>query len=117
MTTTDALPGPRTGRVPVPVLVHLDPDDVDSTLRAKVLAGLEGADHDVVIDLREVLELTNSGVGVLVGARARQRARHQRLTVVIRPGSAVDHAMARAGLRPLFHVIEDARPRPHVLPS
>ena len=110
MTTTVDLPAP-------PVLVRLDPDDLESTLRAKVLMGLDGADHDVVIDLRDVVELTNSGLGVLVGARARQRARHRRLTVVIRPGSAVDHALARAGLRALFDVTEDDRTGPQVVAS
>ena len=110
MTTTVGLPGP-------PVLVRLDPDDLESTLRAKVLTGLDGADHDVVIDLRDVVELTNSGLGVLVGARARQRARQRRLTVVIRPGSAVDHALARAGLRALFDVTEDDRGAAEVVPS
>lgn len=111
MTASEALSGSRRRGVPAPstapVLVRPDPSDAAGTLREKVITGLEGASADVVVDLRDVADLSNVELGVLVGARAWQRARNRRLTVVIRPGSAVDAALVRAGLRGLFDVSAD----------
>ena len=111
MTASEAVSGAKRRGVPAPatapVLVRPDPSDAGSTLRDKVITGLEGDSVDVVVDLREVADLSNVELGVLVGARAWQRARNRRLTVVIRPGSGVDAALVRAGLRGLFDVSAD----------
>jgi anti-anti-sigma factor len=64
--------------------------------------GLTGPAHDLVIDLTAVSSMDNAGVAVLVGARARQRARRQGLTLIYGRGSATDQALSRTGLTGIF---------------
>jgi anti-anti-sigma regulatory factor len=74
-------------------------------MRRTVLNGLTGHPHDVVIDLRDVDHLSNQELAVLVGARARQRARHQTLTLVCGPESGIEQALSRAGMRAMFTTV------------
>ena len=63
---------------------------------------LTGPAHPLVIDLTALRTMGNLGLAVLVSARARQRARHQTMSLVYDRHSATDHALARAGLRGTF---------------
>ena len=73
-----------------------------SAMRRTVLEGLAGRPRDVVIDLGSVMSMTNPGLAVLVGTRARQHARRRRLTLVFAPHSATAAALSRSGLRGSF---------------
>jgi anti-anti-sigma regulatory factor len=63
---------------------------------------LTGPAHPLVIDLTALQTMGNLGLAVLVSARARQRARHQSMSVIYGRHSATDHALSRAGLRGTF---------------
>lgn len=78
------------------------PGHSPESLRRAVLAGLSGPPRDIVLDLRTVDRMTNPDVAVLVGARARQRARQRRLTLLFERHSVTDQALGRAGLRGSF---------------
>jgi anti-anti-sigma regulatory factor len=83
-------------------LLEPGPGHSPASLRRAVMGRLEGPPRDLVIDLRTVDTMTNSDVAVLVGARARQRARQRRLTLLFDQHSVTDHALSRAGLRGSF---------------
>ena len=76
--------------------------DSPTKLRSAVMDSLTGPAHHLVIDLSAVNSMDNAGVAVLVGARARQRARHQGLSLIYGRGSATHDALARTGLHGAF---------------
>ncbi len=91
------------GATPEPDVVLVLPAGGSATsLRDTVLAAMTGRPRDVVLDLRAVGSMTHPELAVLIGARARQRARKRRLTLVFDPRSATDDALSRAGLHPSF---------------
>lgn len=73
-----------------------------TTVREAVFDALGGAPRDLVVDLREVRVMSNIEVGVLVAARARQRAQGASLTLVLDQGSAAAEALSRTGLSASF---------------
>lgn len=104
------LPTPTTeppGIGGTPVVVHLDRDFSGPTIRHRVLAALEGPASDVVLDMRQIDQLSNVGVALLIGTRARLRARKSQLTLVCTPHSATEQALSRAGLLGRFTIERD----------
>jgi anti-anti-sigma regulatory factor len=95
----DSIPNDET------VVVVIAQDQSKGSMRRTVLNGLTGHPHDVVIDLRDVDHLSNQELAVLVGARARQRARNQTLTLVCGPESGTEQALSRAGMRAMFTTV------------
>ena len=87
------------------VVVVIPQDSSERAMRRTVLNGLTGQPHDLVIDLRDVDHMSNQELAVLVGARARQRARHQTLTLVCGPGSGTEQALSRTGMRGMFTTV------------
>jgi anti-anti-sigma regulatory factor len=73
-----------------------------AAMRRTVLEGISGRPRDVVLDLLSVTSMTNPGLAVLVGTKARQQARRRRLTIVFGPHSATAAALSRNGLRGSF---------------
>jgi anti-anti-sigma factor len=74
-------------------------------MRQAVLGTLAGRPQDLVIDLRQVEHLSNQGVAVLVGVRARQRAWHKTLTLVCGTKSGTRQALSRTGMRGTFTTV------------
>jgi anti-anti-sigma regulatory factor len=87
------------------VVVVIAQHSSEGAMRQTVLNGLTGHPHDLVIDLRDVDHVSNQELAVLVGARARQRARHQTLTLVCGPDSFTEQALSRAGMRGMFSTV------------
>ena len=58
-----------------PVILVVAHGSTASAMRRTVLEGLAGRPRDVVIDLRSVMSMTNPGLAVLVGTKARLQAR------------------------------------------
>ncbi len=85
-----------------PVILVVTHGSTTSAMRRTVLEGLAGRPRDVVIDLRSVMSMTNPGLAVLVGTKARLQARRRRLTLVFGPRSATAVALSRSGLRGSF---------------
>lgn len=73
-----------------------------AAMRRTVLEGMSGHPRDVVLDLGSLTSMTNPGLAVLVGTRARQQARSRHLTLVFAPHSATADALARHGLAGTF---------------
>jgi anti-anti-sigma factor len=71
-------------------------------MRRTVLEGMSGRPRDVVLDLGNLTSMTNPGLAVLVGTKARQQARHRRFTLVFGQHSATADALSRNGLRASF---------------
>jgi anti-sigma B factor antagonist len=81
------------------------------------LAGL--GTHDVIVDLTGLRFLDSTGLGVLVGAQKRARARRCSLQLVC-PGGPIREVLAMTGLTRVFeiHCALDAVPhRPRRVPS
>ena len=76
-------------------------------MRQGILAAMEGRPHDLVIDMRAVDHLSNRGVALLLGVRARQRSRQQTLTLVCGVDSATEQAMSRNGMKRSFTTITE----------
>jgi len=74
-------------------------------MRRSILVAMEGSPHDLVIDLRAVAVMTDTGLALLVGVNARQRARKSALTLVCAKGSATEQALTRRGLTRVFTVV------------
>jgi anti-anti-sigma factor len=73
-----------------------------AAMRRTVLEGMSGRPRDVVLDLGNLTSMTNPGLAVLVGTKARQQARHRRFTLVFGQHSATADALSRNGLRASF---------------
>lgn len=74
-------------------------------MRQSILAALEGPSHDLVIDMRAVDHLSDRGLALLVGVRARQRSRQQTLTLVCASDSATEQALSRKGMGRSFTTV------------
>lgn len=74
-------------------------------MRQTILAAMEGQSHDLVIDMRAVEHLSNRGMALLLGVRARQRSRQQTLTLICGSNSATEQAMSRNGMRQSFTTV------------
>ena len=85
-----------------PLVLVVGADDTPLQLRSAVMQSLGGPAHHLVIDLTAVRSMGNEGLAVLVGARARQRARRQGMSLIYIRDSVTDHALSRAGLRSAF---------------
>jgi hypothetical protein len=85
-----------------PLVLVVARDASPAAMRRTVLEGIAGRPRDVVLDLGSVMSMTNPGLAVLVGTKARQHARRRRLTLVFDPSSATDEALSRNGLRGSF---------------
>ena len=85
-----------------PLVLVVGANDTPRQLRSAVMQSLAGTAHHLVIDLTAVRSMGNGGLAVLVGARARQRARHQGMSLIYTRHSATDQALSRAGLRGAF---------------
>lgn len=92
------------------VVVVVGNDQPTRAMRRAVLEALAGRPRDLVIDLREVDYLSKPGLALLVGARARQRARRQRLTLVCASDSATAQALSRSGMRGAFTTVPQLGP-------
>jgi anti-anti-sigma factor len=88
-----------------PVVLVVAGGESPGEMRRTVMDGLAGRARDVILDLGSVDSMSNPGVAVLVGARARQRARLRRLTLVFGRHSATDDALSRSGLRESFATV------------
>ena len=73
-----------------------------AAMRRTVLEGMSGRPRDVVLDLGSLTSMTNPGLAVLVGTKARQTARRRHLTLVFDQHSATADALSRHGLRSTF---------------
>jgi anti-anti-sigma regulatory factor len=85
-------------------------------MRQVALTALQGPSRDVVIDLRDAAAMSYQELALLVGVRARQRARGRRLTLVCARDSATEQALSRAGMRKLFTTVPSL-PEQHGLPD
>ena len=99
-TTVSTGSGPASAQPPLILVVGAN--DTPCQLRSAVVQSLGGPAHHLVIDLTAVRSMGNEGLAVLVGARARQRARRQGMSLIYLRGSVTDHALSRAGLRSAF---------------
>jgi anti-anti-sigma regulatory factor len=88
-----------------PNVITIRLDHSARAMRQVALTALQGPPRDVVIDLREVSAMTHRELALLVGVRARQRARGRRLTLVCARDSTTEQALARAGMRTLFTTV------------
>lgn len=79
-------------------------------MRQGILAALEGRPHDLVIDMRGVDHLTNQGLALLLGVKARQRSRQQALTLVCGLDSATEQAMSRNEMKRSFTTVTELDP-------
>lgn len=87
---------------PGDLVVRVGADEPVSATRQTFLSALTSAPQDIVIDLRDMQELSYPQLALLLGVRARQRARHRQLTLVCDPHSTVHATLARTGTRGMF---------------
>ena len=98
-------------RAPVtPVTVVIGQDRVARHMRPDILGAVAGEPRDLVIDLRQVVHLSSTGLAVLVGVRARQRSRLKSLTLVCGERSGTHMALARSGMKGDFKTVTEIPP-------
>jgi anti-anti-sigma regulatory factor len=90
----------------VAVTVVIRQDRVARHLRHDILNAVAGEPRDLVIDLRQVADLSSAGLATLVGVQARQRSRLKKLTLVCGERSGTQMALARTGMKGDFTVTE-----------
>jgi len=76
-------------------------------MRQGILAALEGRPHDLVIDRRGVDHLSDQGLALLSGVKARQRSGQQALTLVCGLDSATEQAMSRNEMKRSFTTVTE----------
>ena len=74
-------------------------------MRRAILEAMEGAPHDLVLDMRALAVMHDTGVALLIGVNARVRARRRLLTLVCAKGSPTEQALTRAGLTRVFTLV------------
>ena len=98
-------------RAPVtPVTVVIGQDRVARHMRPDILGAVAGEPRDLVIDLRQVVELPSTGLAVLVGVQARQRSRLKSTTLVCAERSGTQMALARSGMKGDFRTVTEIPP-------
>ena len=98
-------------RAPVmAVTVVIGQDRVARHMRPDILGAVAGEPRDLVIDLRQVVHLSSTGLAVLVGVRARQRSRLKSLTLVCGERSGTQMALARSGMKGDFKTVTEIPP-------
>jgi anti-anti-sigma regulatory factor len=104
--------GPPNGRAVASAVTVVIGQDRDARyLRQDILGAVAGQPRDLVIDLRQVLNRSNTGVAVLVGAQARQRSRLKSLTLVCGERSGTTQmALARSGMKGDFRTVTEIPP-------
>jgi len=80
------------------VTVVIRQDRVARHLRQDILGAVAGEPRDLVIDLRQVVDLPSTGLAVFVGVQARQRSRLKGMTLVCAERSGTQMALARSGM-------------------
>jgi hypothetical protein len=71
-------------------------------MRVQILAALEGAPHDLTVDMRAVRALSSQAFAVLAGAKAWQKSRNRRLTLICSKQSPTAFSLARTGMHGRF---------------
>jgi len=79
-------------------------------MRDDILGAVAGEPRDLVIDLRQVGQLSSTGLAALVGVRARQRARMKTLTLVCGESSGTQLALAQSGMTDKFNTVTEMPP-------
>jgi anti-anti-sigma regulatory factor len=85
-------------------------DRVARHMRDDILGAVAGEPRDLVIDLRQVGQLSSTGLAALVGVRARQRARMKTLTLVCGESSGTQLALAQSGMTDKFNTVTEMPP-------
>jgi anti-anti-sigma regulatory factor len=100
--------GPPNGRAtPSAVTVVIRQDRDARALRQDILDAAAGEPRDLVIDLRQVGHLSNTGLAVLIGVQARQSSRLKSLTLVCGERSGTQMALARSGMKGDFRTVTE----------
>jgi anti-anti-sigma regulatory factor len=73
-----------------------------SRMRVQILTALEGAPHDLTVDMRGIQALSSETFAVLVGAKAWQKSRKKRLTLICPRLSPTASSPARTGMHGRF---------------
>jgi anti-anti-sigma factor len=92
------------------VTVVIGQDRVNRHLRQDILGAVAGEPRDLVIDLRQVVHLSSTGLAVLVGVQARQRSRLKGLTLVCGERSGTQMALAQSGMKGDFRTETEIPP-------
>ncbi len=104
----DDTPSDRSPAAAVTVVIRQD--RVAGHLRQDILGAVAGEPRDLVIDLRQVADLPSTGLAVLVGVQARQRARLKSLMLVCGERSGTQMALARSGMKADFRTVTEIPP-------
>jgi anti-anti-sigma factor len=98
----------RDGRSPATAVTVVIGEDRDTRhLRQDILGAVAGEPRDLIVDLRQVVHLSSTGLGVLVGVQARQLSRLKSLTLVCGERSATQMALARSGMKGSFRTVTE----------
>ncbi len=92
------------------VTVVIAQDRDDRNLRQDILGAAVGEPRDLVIDLRQVPHLSETGLAVLVGVQERQRSRLKSLTLVCGERSGTQMALARSEMVGDFKTVTEIPP-------
>jgi len=87
------------------IVVTITRDQSPQQMRVRTLEAMTGAPRDLVLDLRTADRVSDLELSLLIGIRARQRARGRALTLVSGPGSTTREALSRAGLGDQFTTV------------
>jgi anti-anti-sigma regulatory factor len=90
---------------PGAIVVTIGGEQSPQEMRMMTLVALTGAPRDLVLDLRTADRVSDLELSLLVGVRARQRARGRTLTLVSGPESTTREALSRAGLGDQFTTV------------
>ena len=87
-----------------PILVTITREQSPRDMRQVTLAAIAGGPRDLVLDLRAAA-VGDLEVALLLGLRARQRARRRELTLVCGAESSTREALSRSGLSAQFTTV------------
>ena len=85
-------------------------DRVAGHMRQDILGAVAGEPRDLVVDLRQVVDLPRTGLAVLVGVQTRQRSRLKSLTLVCGARSSTQMALTRSGMKGDFRTVTEIPP-------
>ncbi len=98
---------PQTSQADGRVVVVVGQGQSVRAMGQSVLEASEGRAHDLVIEMRTVDLRSSQGVALLLGVRARQRARQRKLTLVCGSDSATEQALSHTGTRGKFTTVTE----------